>query len=119
MNSVRALVPLVTLATSVALSPAAACFGQIASVNEKRRVVTRAQLTGSKELQQVVILRSNGSNSKHANLRLAIEATGGNARTLWSTDDAGVVDINSVQVDDLDGDGLPEVIGLWWRGASV
>ncbi len=106
-----------TLATCLAMSSAATCFGRVASqplpTAPQKRVVARGHLTGTRELQQVVTWRT--SDAAH----LAIESSGRNPRTLWQADEPfPAVDINSVQVVDLDGDSIPEVLGLWWRGAS-
>jgi len=110
--------PLVTLATLLPVSSAAPCFAESASQPSPsavlKKVVRRGHLTGTRELQQVVTWRT--SDAAH----LAIESTGRNPRSLWqATEPFPVIDINSVDVTDLDGDGLPEIVGLWCQGASV
>jgi hypothetical protein len=110
--------PLMTLATLLALSLAATSFAQGAGQYRKAlltTVVGRGHLTGTRELQQVVTWRTNDA----AHLR--IESTARNPRTLWQASDLrGAVDINSVQVADLDGDSIPEVLSLWWpRGSAA
>jgi hypothetical protein len=106
-----------TLATLLAMSSAATCFDASATQSRSgallKKVVGRGHLTGTRELQQVVTWRT--SDAAH----LAIESAGRNPRTLWQADEPfPAVDINSVQVVDLDGDSIPEVLGLWWRRAS-
>src|SRR5437667_3572089 len=109
--------PLMTLATCLAMSSAVTSFSRITSqplpTALQKRVVGRGHLTGARELQQVVTWRT--SEAAH----LAIETTGRNPRTLWQAEEPfRAIDINSVQVVDLDGDSIPEVLGLWWGGAS-
>lgn len=110
--------PLMTLATLLALSLAATSFAQGAGQSRKAlltKVVGRGHLTGTRELQQVVTWRT--SDAAH----LGIESTARNPRALWQAGDlSGSVDINSVQVADLDGDSIPEVLSLWWpRGSAA
>lgn len=105
-----------TLATLLALSSAATSFAQGASQPRPgaKKVVARGHLTGTREFQQVVTWRT--SDAAH----LAIESIGRNPRTLWQANDlSALVDINSVQVADLDGDSIPEVLSLWWRRGSA
>jgi hypothetical protein len=109
--------PLVMLATLLAGSSAATCFGDSASQPSPgavpKKVVGRGRLTGTRELQQVVTWRAGDA------VHLAIESAGRNPRTLWQADEAFPADdINSVQVVDLDGDSIPEVLSLWRRRAS-
>lgn len=106
-----------TLATLLALSLAATSFAQGAGQARPgvKKIAGRGHLTGTRELQQVVTWRT--SDAAH----LAMESTGRAPRTLWQASDlSGSVDINSVQMADLDGDSIPEVLSLWWRrGAAV
>lgn len=107
-----------TLATLLALSLAATSFAQGAGQSRPgvkvRKVAARGHLTGTRELQQVVMWRP--SDAAH----LGIESTARNPRTLWQANDLpGMVDINSVQVADLDGDSIPEVLSLWWPRGSA
>lgn len=109
--------PLMTLATLLALSLAATSFAQGAGQSRKAlltKVVGRGHLTGTRELQQVVTWTSDGAH-------LGIETTARNPRRLWQAGDlSGSVDINSIQVADLDGDSIPEVLSLWWpRGSAA
>lgn len=110
--------PLMTLATCLAMSSAAPCFGlsaiqRLAGATQKR-VLARGHLTGTRELQQVVTWRTSGA------AHLAIETSGRNPRTIWQADEPSpVVDIKSVQIIDLDDDGLAEIVGLWCQGTSV
>lgn len=113
----RSGLPLMTLATLLALSSAASSLAQSAGQSRSAlltRVVGRGHLTGTRELQQVVTWRT--SDAAH----LGIESIGRNPRTLWQANDlSAMVDINSVQVADLDGDSIPEVLSLWWRRGSA
>jgi hypothetical protein len=113
----RSGLPLMTLATLLALSSAATSFAEGAGQSRSAlltKVVGRGHLTGTRELQQVVTWRT--SDAAH----LGIESIGRNPRTLWQANDlSAMVDINSVQVADLDGDSIPEVLSLWWRRGSA
>lgn len=105
-----------TLATLLALSSAATSFAQGAGQPRpgSKKVTGRGHLTGTSEFQQIATWRT--SDAAH----LAIESTGRTARTLWQANDLSVtVDINSIQVADLDGDSIPEVLSLWWRRGSA
>jgi hypothetical protein len=85
---------------------------------QKRVVVTRGRLTGTREYQQVVIWKASVGNRTVA--RLAIETTGRNPRALWQANERfAASDINNVRVADLDGDRVPEIIGLFWHGGSA
>jgi hypothetical protein len=112
----RSHLPLMTVATLCAMSSAANCFALSAGwplpTAPQRRVVARGHLTDTRELQQVVTWRT--SDAAH----LAIETAGRNPRTLWQADERfSAIDINSVQIVDLDGDSIPEVLSLWWPRA--
>lgn len=113
----RTCVPLITLAACLAMSSAATCFGKIASQPEPgallKKVVGRGHLTGTRELQQVVTWRTNDG------AHLAIETVGSQPRVLWQADagnSASVVD--SIRIEDLDGDGIAEIMSLWRNNSS-
>jgi len=109
--------PLMTLVTLLALSSAATSFAQGAGQPRPgvKKVAGRGHLTGTREFQQVVTWRTGDA------AHLGIESTARNARTLWQANDLpGMVDINSVEVADLDGDSIPEVLTLWLpRGSAA
>ncbi|HEX8091927.1 MAG TPA: hypothetical protein VF762_23955, partial [Blastocatellia bacterium] len=90
---------------------------------QKRRVVLRGYLTGTREIQQVATwqtLSPKSSAPPYAQAHLAIETTGPNRRTLWETDGAQSQHlVDTVQSADLDGDGTPEIISLWRHWASA
>jgi hypothetical protein len=115
MRSIRRNLPLMTFALCFALLSAAEALGQaVRGPNlTARRVVASGRLIGTRELQRVITWQTRG------NAHLAIETSGPPARLLWQT---AAVDapfrINSVRVSDLDGDGLPEIIALWWKRSS-
>ena len=113
----RSGLPLITLAACLALVSAATCFGKFASQPAlgalPKKVVGRGHLTGTRELHQVVTFRT--SYGAH----LAIETVGSRPRVLWQAEggnSASVVD--SIRVDDLDGDGIAEIMSLWWNNSS-
>ncbi|MFY9609786.1 MAG: carboxypeptidase-like regulatory domain-containing protein [Blastocatellia bacterium] len=84
----------------------------------KRTVVARGQLTGTRASQQIVTWKTGFGQG--STTHLAIETTGGNPRALWQAQEYFLAtDINNVRVADLDGDRVPEIIALFWRGASA
>ena len=89
---------------------------------EKRRVVASGRLTGTNELSRVVTWQTYNASSlsaKRAKAHLAVETTGRNPRIIWQTDGGDAYyKTDSVRVADLDGDGLPEIIGLWRENPS-
>lgn len=118
----RLALPLMTLATVLATSSAASCFyaaaGPLAPAAQKR-VVARGRLTGTREFQQVVTWRARSASANGMLAHLAIESVGRDRRSLWQADEPfPAIDITSVQAVDLDGDLIPEVLGLWWRSGS-
>jgi hypothetical protein len=118
MSLIRFHLPLATLALCVATVSAAASLEQAvkASRDEPRRtlhVVARGRLNGTRELQQVVTWQTSGT------AHLAIETLGTRPRLLWQTDGGNAESrVDSVRVADLDGDGLPEIVSLWWKDSS-
>jgi hypothetical protein len=109
---------LMTLAFCVAGVSAAASFGQAVRVphdgaRQGHRVVASGRLIGTREIQQVVIWQTAGT------AHLAVETLGSRPRILWQMDGGKSESIvDSVRVSDLDGDRVPEIASLWWRGSS-
>lgn len=88
------------------------------SIRQKRSVaVARSQLTGTRTSQQIVTWKTGVGRG--TTTHLAIETTGRNPRSLWQAEEYfTATDINNVRVTDLDGDRVPEIIALFWRGGS-
>jgi hypothetical protein len=84
---------------------------------EKKRVAARGDLTGSGEILQLVTWETHNSSSNsphHQTAHLAVETTGRDRRAIWQTDGGDTYyRIDSLRLADLNGDGLPEIIGLW------
>ncbi len=108
-----------TLALLFAIASAAASFEQTpqGSVDGPRRtlrVVASGRLIGTRELQQVVTWQTRGT------AHLAIQTLGSRPRVLWQVDGGNAESrVDSVRVADLDGDGLPEVVSLWWKDSPL
>lgn len=121
------VVPLMTFALFFALSSAAIVFSQTldrAQTNplQRRRVVERGHFTGGLDLQRIVTWQTPNTRGGRlpANAHLAIETLGAHPRILWQAD-GGESEylVDSVRVADLDGDGVPEITTLWWKGVSI
>lgn len=112
-----------TIATLLAMSSAASCFygpaGRFPPATQKR-IVGRGRLTGTREPQQIVTWRTRSTSSaSRMTAHLAIEDAVREHRVLWQADEPfAATDVTSVQVIDVDGDSIPEVLGLWWPGGS-
>ena len=120
---------------AIVLALAALSFGKAArgfqtSALQKKRVAARGHLTGTKEILHVVISQVLNSKkvragedlraSLHTRTFLAIETTGPGARVLWRTDGGTAYNqVSDVQTADLDGDGVVEIMSLWWENPSV
>lgn len=108
-----------TLALLFVIAPAAASFEQApqGSHDGPRRtlsVVASGRLIGTRESQRVTTWQARGSP------HLAIETLGSRTRILWQMDGGNSeTRVDSVRIADLDGDGLPEVLSLWWKGSSL
>jgi len=77
------------------------------------RVVASGRLLGTRELQRVVTWQANGA------AHLAIEGAGQGSRVLWRKDGgASESRVDSVRISDLDADGVPEIMTLWWKDSS-
>jgi len=111
MKLVRKLVPLMSLAALIATTSAALCVGQSpASIEKDRghRVVATGRLLGTRELQHILVSRSNGV------LQLVIETVAAPSRVIWQTNSRNAeTAVDSVRIADLDKDGIPEVLTLW------
>jgi hypothetical protein len=115
--------PLMTIATLLATSSAVVSFcltveGRAST--PQKRVVARGRLMGTREVQQVVIwnTRSNSASATGTAAHLAIEDLPG-GRRIWQADESfQALNINSIQVVDLNGDSIPEILSLWSRGGS-
>lgn len=114
--------------TAVILLSAVVIFGGPAGRQEiaplqKRRVVARGQLTGTRDLFQIVTWQTGNppnSSRPYARAHLAIEKAGAKPQTLFRADGGETQYlVGSIQIADLDRDGVPEVISLWQEGASA
>lgn len=117
------LIGLILPLTALAASSAVSTFGQPArerqsDAPQKKSVVARGQFIGTHGYQQLTSWKTGYGRA--AITHLAIETTGPNPRILWQADEHfPATNINSVRVTDLDGDGAPEIIGLWSQGAAA
>ena len=107
--------------TALVASSAASVFGQTARVNrtgEQRRIVAaRGKLTGAGPFHQVVVLKTG--SGRDATAHLTVETTGPNPRAIWQAEDRFPArDITNIRIADLNGDRVPEIIGLFVRGGS-
>ncbi len=118
------IIPLTALIASLAVS----IFGQAKSSPQlvkiqKKRVVARTHLNGTKAIHQIVIWQTanpGGGHLPYAKAHLAIEAVGKNPHTLFQIDGGqSQYLVDTIQLADLDGDGIPEITSLWWEGASA
>jgi hypothetical protein len=84
---------------------------------QKRRVAVRGNLLGSsKELQVVVIQKTR----PRPTAQLAVEVPDTNPRQIWQSEESEEYPvIDSVQVNDLDGDAIPEILSLWKKGPAT
>ncbi len=100
-----------------------AAQGQKSNAFQKRRVAARGHLTSSRDTYQIITWQTENPSPEsgvYAQAHLAIETTEPKPRTLWKTDGGeSYYEVNSIQVSDLDGDGVPEIASLWWVGASA
>jgi hypothetical protein len=115
--------PLTTIAMWLAVCHVGyAAQGVKVSAPQKRRVAVRGHLTGTGDIQQVVTwqtLNPKSSSLPYAQAHLAVEAIGSGSRMLWQTDGGQTQYlVDAVQAVDLDGDQVPEIVSLWWVGAS-
>jgi len=99
------------------LSAAASAFPQNTFQSDRNnrstssnRVVATGRLTGTRDLQRVVIWQRSGV------AHLGVETT--SRRLLWQTDSNSESVVDSVRISDLDGDGIPEILSLWRKDQS-
>jgi len=110
---------LMTLALLFVIASAAASFelapqGSHDGPRRTLRVVASGRLIGARELQQVVTWQTRGT------AHLTIETIGSRPRVLWQMDGGNSESrVDSVRVADLDGDGLSEIVSLWWKRSSL
>ncbi|HWN98085.1 MAG TPA: hypothetical protein VNS63_02340 [Blastocatellia bacterium] len=122
LRSIGLILPLTTLLMSSAVSSSWLATGPQSNAQQKKSVVARGHLIGTQTFQQVVVWTTGSGREPTAHL--AVESTGTRPRSLWQAEEGfPATDINSVRVVDLDGDGVPEIIGLWasgdWNGARL
>ena len=113
-----------TLAIAIfVLSFGQAVWGSKISASQKRRVAARGHLTGTRSTQQIITWQTSDPSSKaRSQAHFAIETVGPKPQTLWQIDGGpSYRRVDSIRVADLDGDGVPEIISLWWaeKGASL
>jgi hypothetical protein len=123
-KSIGFIIPLTVLIASLAVS----VFGQAKSEPQiakiqKTRVVARGRLSGTKAIQQIITWQTanpSGGYLPYAKAYLAIDAVDANSYTLFQADggDSQYL-VDAIQLADLDGDGIPEILSLWWEGASA
>jgi len=109
-----------TVLLAVVLSGYAA-QGQKEPALQKRRVAARGHLIGTRDFQQIITWQTAnppGGMLPYAKAHLAIETDA--HRVVWQTDGGKAQYlVDDIQLDDLDGDGTPEIISLWQEGASA
>jgi hypothetical protein len=114
--------------TAVLLLSATVVFGNAASNQEiaplqKRRAVAQGRLTGTRDVLQIITWQTANPPSTtrpYAQAHLAIEKAGAKSRSLFQADGGETQYlVGAIQIADLDGDGVPEIISLWQEGASA
>src|SRR5215510_2662958 len=84
------------------------------NATQKRRVAVRARLCGTNQFQQVVTWTTVLPRPQ---AHLAIEQPP--RRLLWEAPSTqGATTIDSIQVSDLDRDGVPEILSVWRQAGS-
>jgi hypothetical protein len=117
-------VPLTALIVSLAVSVFAQTKpeAKIARI-QKPRVVARGHFSGTRAVQQILVWQTanpSGGMLPYAKAYLAIEAVDRNSYTLFQADGGETQYlVDAIQVADLDGDGIQEILSLWWEGASA
>jgi len=117
MRPVKDLVPLTRFAIFIVLASAALCVGQTHKPSEQpdrsHRVIASARLLGNPEVQQISISKTDGS------VKLIIESVTSPPKIIWEANSHNAeTKIDAVRIADLDGDGIPEVLTLWWKGTD-
>lgn len=123
-KQIRIFMPPVALALALAaLALGKAAHGFQTNTLQKKRVAVRGLLTATKENLQVTTWQTpnkSGPSAPYAQAHMAVETTGRDARVLWQTDGGSTYyQVSSIQTADLDGDGVTEIMSLWWAGASA
>ena len=118
MPLIRLFLPLTALAFSAVFAAAEAFCQQNKNPGDPRerthRVVASGRLLGTNEIQQVVTWQSGGY------AYLAVETAGRNTRKLWQSEGrTSGARVDSVRLSDLDGDGVPEILSLWWNRSPL
>jgi hypothetical protein len=104
------------------MSSAASCFyvrenGSPPPIT--KRVLARGHLTGTPEIEQVVTWHTRAESAEKLIAHLAVRDNAKPPRVIWQADEPfPASDIGSVQIIDLDGDSIPEVLSLWWHSGS-
>ena len=112
MRPVKQHVPLMSFAIFFVMASAALSVGQTKQ-ESGRRVIASGRLLGSREVQRISVFRTNGV------VGLVIESTSPST-ILWRTNsNKNETKIDSVRIEDLDGDDIPEILTLWWKGPSA
>lgn len=118
------IIPLTALIASLAVS----VFGQGKSAPQvakiqKPRTIARGHFSGTKAIQEITTWQTaNPDNGvlPYAKAYLAIDAVDANSYTLFQADGGDTQYlVDAVQIVDLDADGIPEIVSLWWEGASA
>src|ERR1051325_5210969 len=116
--------PLTAFIVSLAVSVFAQAkpSAQIAPI-EKKHVVWQGRLNDTARTCRIIVWQSAnpaGGKLPYAKAHLAIEPAGGDRRAVFETDGGETQYlIDQIEVVDLDGDRLPEILSLWWEGASA
>ncbi|MBI3654473.1 MAG: carboxypeptidase regulatory-like domain-containing protein [Acidobacteria bacterium] len=109
-----------SLAVSVCLAATAAAH---TARWQKQHVVARGRLDNTNTVYQIAVWQTAnppGSALPYAKAHMAIETSGKNARTIFHTDGGDTQYlVDAIQLADLDGDGIAEILSLWWEGASA
>jgi hypothetical protein len=109
-------------------SLAVSVFGQVRTEPpiakiQKPRVVARGHFSGTRAIQEISIWQTaNPSDGflPYAKAYLAIDAVDANSYTLFQADGGDTQYlVDAIQLADLDGDAIPEILSLWWEGASA
>src|SRR5262245_52336505 len=115
MKPVKDLLPLTRFAILLVFASAALCVAQTRKPSEqagrRHHVIAIGHLLGNHEVQPISVA-TNGS------VKLIIESVMSPPKITWETNSRNQeTKIDSVRIADLDGDGIPEVITLWWKAA--
>src|SRR6185369_11634229 len=111
------LPPTAVLLLSAVVGFSHAATGQQTAPLQKRRVVAQGRLTGTREVLQIITWQTANSPSAsrpYAQAHLAIKQAGAKSVSLFQADGGETQYlVGAIQIADLDGDGVPEIISLW------